>query len=117
MEYSKLKRELDRIDSGFKNLPKELARVLLEKANDTFVNNDWEAKKDGSRATLIQTGRLKRGIKSSYNTSSATIYNNVSYASYHQLGTIKMVSRKFIIEDRVIIVDEIEKLVKVIFKR
>lgn len=117
VECSIFIRELERYKLGLKNLPKDLAKVLLQDANDTFVNNDWEAKKDGTRATLIKSGTLKRGLKSKYNTSSSTIYNNTNYASYHQLGTIKMVARKFIIDDREIVVDEVKKLVRVIFKR
>jgi len=116
VEDELLQKELKRILKELNTVPKELSKEWKSESLELFNNNDWDRKVDGTKATLIKSGDMKKGIKSTYNSTSVTMYDKVKYATYHQYGTSRLPSRKFIIEDEEIISKLYEELILKIFK-
>jgi phage gpG-like protein len=112
---NKFEKDIAKYLKELEKLPIQLAKDMYDESIDTFTNNNWELKVDGSPATLIDTGRMKRSIKSSYDTDSSTVYSNALYSGYHQYGTAVLPVRKFIIEDEEIIKVLVENLINKIF--
>jgi len=116
IQSKKFQNNLNRMIRQLNKLPRDLSKELVKESNNTFINNNWAPKVDGSKATLIDTGDMKKGIKSSYTNNSSTLYNNVKYGQYHQYGTDKLPVRKFMIDDNNKIIDIVIVLINKIIK-
>ena len=116
IQSSKFKNDIRRMIKSLDKIPMQLSKELKQESLDTFINNDWPPKVDGSKCTLIKTGKMKSSIKSSYSNNSTSVYDGVEYGKYHQYGTDKLPVRKFILDDEKKIVNIVEVLINKIIK-
>ena len=80
-----------------------LLRALRDGEERIFVERkNWFYKKDGSPATLVKSGRLKRSVTTRTNDSLVRITDKridfgtkVPYGQYHQWGTKRLPRRRF----------------------
>ena len=79
-----------------------LLKAIRDGEREIFAKRDWPNKKDGSPATLVKSGRLKRSVTTLTNDSLVRITDKridfgtkVPYGQYHQWGTKHLPRRRF----------------------
>lgn len=65
-------------------------------ARATYRDKNGKIRRPGLTTPLVNTGKLRSGLKIQLSGTTAKLFDDVSYAPYHQYGTRKMVVRLII---------------------
>ena len=76
------------------------SEMMLESENafktQSWNNSKWTKNKQGYTPKLVKSGKMKKSVNTTTDSTSATIQSDVNYASYQQDGTSTIPSRKFL---------------------